>query len=158
MCIVSAQSISAGRVLFVPRRREGKPESTHRKSLRRREDRFLRCARRGIEYDDTPRSRASRKFRASGALLAKKAIIMMFFRFIFAWVLMTWARCRGYETLTSAPAQYQRFQHCAPCQFFADGMCLKCGCLIQAKIMLTMEKCPIKSWQRLWVRRVTVRK
>lgn len=82
---------------------------------------------------------------------------MMFFRFFSAWARTTWARWRGYETLASPSIMALRFNQCVPCEFFVDGVCTACDCLVQAKIMLAMEKCPKKRWQRVYTRRVTVR-
>lgn len=83
---------------------------------------------------------------------------MLFFRFIGAWLATGWAKLRGYEVLAGAEVMEHRFQQCQPCKYFQDGTCTVCGCLVYAKIMLAMEKCPKKRWQRVWRRHVTIKR
>ena len=78
---------------------------------------------------------------------------MRFFKFFTAWVLNTWASFAGYHALVSPELMKIRHNRCQRCKFYQDGGCLKCGCLIEAKIMLATEKCPIDKWRRVWIKR-----
>jgi hypothetical protein len=80
----------------------------------------------------------------------------MIFTFIKAMVLLKWARLRGYRTICTPREEATRYTICKPCPQFQDGQCRRCGCLVEAKTMLTTEQCPDKRWLRIWAKRVTV--
>lgn len=75
-----------------------------------------------------------------------------FFNFFKAWLLHTYASVAGYKTLASPELAQVRFRRCELCQFHREGICLKCGCLVEAKVLLATEKCPIGKWRRVWIR------
>ena len=35
---------------------------------------------------------------------------------------------------------------CNSCEFFDNGMCLQCGCLLEIKLVNAEEQCPIHKW------------
>jgi hypothetical protein len=35
-----------------------------------------------------------------------------------------------------------------PCEFNKNGICTKCGCVIQAKVRFSSSECPIGLWRR----------
>lgn len=82
---------------------------------------------------------------------------MIFFHFFMSWLVSKWAKLRGFETLTSLDELDDRFRTCATCEFFENGFCNVCKCLVMSKIMLTTEECPKKKWQRVWRKRVTIK-
>lgn len=81
---------------------------------------------------------------------------MKFFHFFWSWIVYTYAKVRGYERMARVGEQQRRMKICVNCDFFAEGECHLCGCLCQAKVMLTTEKCPAKKWPRIWRKRVTI--
>lgn len=81
-----------------------------------------------------------------------------FFNFFKAWLLHTYASVAGFKTLASPELAQVRFRRCVGCQFHKEGICLKCGCLIEAKVLLATEKCPIGKWRRVWIRQNTSKK
>jgi hypothetical protein len=70
-----------------------------------------------------------------------------------AWLWTRWAKFRGYQVLAPLKDQLGREITCRCCEFFSEGQCNKCGCLIMAKTMLATEKCPVGKWGRLWVKK-----
>lgn len=73
-------------------------------------------------------------FRALGAI----------FRSFWAWVFR-------YRTLTTPKEQARRLKKCHGCDFLLDNdQCKLCGCFVQAKTMLCVEKCPAGKWKAIW--------
>ena len=35
---------------------------------------------------------------------------------------------------------------CNSCEFFQQGTCMQCGCLLEIKLLNADEKCPIHKW------------
>jgi len=81
----------------------------------------------------------------------------LFFNFFWAWAVMRWAKWRSYRIIALPAEQQDRLLTCWGCDFYRDGVCSACGCLTQAKVMLTTEKCPKNFWSRIWSRRVTTK-
>ena len=58
--------------------------------------------------------------------------------------------------LVTEPEEQERWSKCRECPFrvpgpeFIGDQCGACGCLLDAKVMLTMEECPKKKWLRIW--------
>jgi hypothetical protein len=77
----------------------------------------------------------------------------MMLGFIRSWLVLTWYRWSGYETVVPGWIQEWRGHVCAECRFFNEGTCGKCGCLIFAKAMLSSEKCPVGKWGRVKLRK-----
>lgn len=75
------------------------------------------------------------------------------FSFILSMARLQWAKWRGYETIAPANIQEARSLICNDCEFFKDGQCRICGCLIFAKAMLATERCPEHKWSRIWIKR-----
>lgn len=78
--------------------------------------------------------------------------MMRFFSFLAAFAMSTWASLRGYKTLVSPELQKVRYRRCKRCICYQEGICTQCGCLIEAKILLATEKCPLGKWRRVWVK------
>lgn len=78
---------------------------------------------------------------------------MIFLNFFMAWARTQWAKTRGYQVLAPIKDQLGREISCRCCEFYKDGECQQCGCLIMSKTMLTMEKCPVGRWGRLWLKK-----
>lgn len=82
----------------------------------------------------------------------------MIIGFVFAALRHYYAKLFGYKVLASPLVQYDRLGHCIKCPYYDEGTCNKCGCLVISKSMLNTEQCPIKTWRRVWVKRVTTKK
>lgn len=80
-------------------------------------------------------------------------MIVTFWHFFTAWVRVQWAQSRGYRTIAPGPVQDRREALCATCDFFNEGVCSACGCLVLSKTMLATEKCPKGRWNRVWIKR-----
>lgn len=84
-----------------------------------------------------------------------KFTLMMPLRALGAAIRVGWANFRGFKVLTDPFVAEERAAICAECPFFdADEVqCRKCGCLIDAKVVLNTEKCPLDKWPRLWIKK-----
>ena len=72
---------------------------------------------------------------------------MRFWHFFTSWVKYQYWRAMGWRLTVPRKIADQRFSEgCQLCPYNEDGMCLKCGCLIQAKVILASESCPRKFW------------
>lgn len=78
-------------------------------------------------------------------------MILVFLRFVGAYLRAKYAKWYGYEVIAPVDAQAQRNRICNICDFFQDGECQRCGCLVMAKTMMATEKCPINRWGRIWL-------
>jgi hypothetical protein len=78
---------------------------------------------------------------------------MMILHFFWAMVLYQWAKHRGYEIIAAPWVQDYRTGFCKSCPHFKDGQCQKCGCLVESKVMLNTEQCPLGMWSRRWIKR-----
>lgn len=76
----------------------------------------------------------------------------MIFRFIKAMLFHRWAKWIGYQILSPHRLQQSRNDICAACEFNVDEQCQKCGCLVFSKIVLSLERCPVGKWGRVWVK------
>jgi hypothetical protein len=81
---------------------------------------------------------------------------MMFLNFFLAWARTTWARWRGYEILATGEEMQKRLDICRYCPHNVCLTCDACGCPLQSKVMLNTEQCPLKKWNRVWQKRVTI--
>jgi hypothetical protein len=84
-------------------------------------------------------------------LLATEVFVNIFSRFVHfidAFLRVQLWKWRGYEVLADPARQGIRFLYCQHCDAYKDGMCVDCGCLVQAKISLNSEECPRKYWPR----------
>jgi hypothetical protein len=78
------------------------------------------------------------------------------FRFIFAMLRTGYARLRGYRVLTTSREESARWGVCLRCPHRIPGpellgdQCGVCRCLLDAKVLLTMEECPKRFWKRIW--------
>jgi hypothetical protein len=66
-----------------------------------------------------------------------------------------WAGWRGWEVIATPETMESRSLSCFECEHwdFDTTQCKKCGCLVMAKTMLALEKCPVKRWGREWRRK-----
>jgi hypothetical protein len=71
-------------------------------------------------------------------------------------VRVAYARFRGYHTLVNISEERHRRHQCSMCPHRLPGpeilgdQCGLCTCLLDAKVLLTMEKCPDGRWKRVW--------
>lgn len=77
---------------------------------------------------------------------------MKFLHFATSWVRYRWWKFLGYKSLVPERVSDARFWECVECPHANDGECLKCGCLVQAKVMLASEKCPIGRWSSIKIK------
>lgn len=80
-------------------------------------------------------------------------MIMMAFRFIKSMARHQWAKWLGYKTVAPYGIQAWRMRKCDRCEFNDEGQCSKCKCLTIAKCMMALERCPVRKWNPVWVRR-----
>ena len=50
---------------------------------------------------------------------------------------------------TSIETRLERAGHCQKCEFYirSTKQCRNCGCLVNLKVMLAKETCPVGKWQ-----------
>lgn len=67
----------------------------------------------------------------------------------------------GFDVLANDNEEMDRWRCCLNCPHrkpipgVSDmGQCQICSCLIEFKVKLASEKCPIGKWKRIWRRRV----
>jgi hypothetical protein len=80
-------------------------------------------------------------------------MIQMAMRFIWSMARHQWAKWQGYEVLAPGGIRAFRETTCLPCPFNDMGQCSKCSCLVVSKTMLALEKCPIRLWNAVWLKR-----
>jgi hypothetical protein len=53
-----------------------------------------------------------------------------------------------YSMFTDMKTRLERAGHCQRCEFYrrATKQCSQCGCLINLKVTLAKEACPIEKW------------
>jgi hypothetical protein len=78
---------------------------------------------------------------------------MIFWNFVKAWARVQLARVRGYEVLAPWQVSAFRFEQCKVCPFFDGAKCDLCGCLAEAKVMISPERCPAGKWGARWVKK-----
>jgi hypothetical protein len=77
-------------------------------------------------------------------------------RFFVAMLRTGYARLRGYRILVNHAEEIHRWRRCELCPHRIKGpeligdQCGLCGCLLDAKVLLTMEQCPDNRWKRIW--------
>ena len=79
-------------------------------------------------------------------------MIAMTIRFIKSMARHQWAKLCGYEVIAPGGIQAFRNQKCGVCPFNREGQCEKCDCLILAKTMMALERCPIRLWNPVWIK------
>jgi hypothetical protein len=78
------------------------------------------------------------------------------FRFFLAGLRTGYAKLRGYRVLVNEEEEQHRWRRCEICPHRINGpeligdQCALCTCLLDAKLLLTMEKCPDGRWKRIW--------
>lgn len=78
------------------------------------------------------------------------------FRFVVAMLVVGYARLRGYRALVNPAEEINRWHECRRCPHRIPGpellgdQCGRCGCLLDAKLLLTTERCPDNRWKRIW--------
>ncbi len=78
----------------------------------------------------------------------------LFWTFFRAWARVQWARIAGYEILAPPQVSEWRWKRgCEPCPFFDGAQCQLCHCMAQAKVIISVERCPINKWGPRWVKR-----
>lgn len=75
------------------------------------------------------------------------------FRFLFAMLRTFWYKARGYEIVADEETVQVRLDTCHACPYNDDGQCVKCGCLILAKVFLNPEECPKHYWLKVLKKR-----
>jgi hypothetical protein len=78
---------------------------------------------------------------------------MMWWNFVKAFLRYQYAAMAGYKLIASPEAMARRSQLCETCDFYTEGTCARCGCLIVSKVLLNTEKCPVGRWPSLWIKR-----
>jgi hypothetical protein len=63
-----------------------------------------------------------------------------------------WAKWRGFSVLAPPGVQAWRNLKCGKCPFNEEGQCVKCDCLVLAKTMMALERCPVRLWSPVWFR------
>jgi len=75
-------------------------------------------------------------------------------RLMWAGVKSACVRFIGLRTLTTVKERDSRLDICDGCEEQTDdGQCRVCTCFTLAKASLTMEKCPLGKWGRVWQKR-----
>lgn len=80
-------------------------------------------------------------------------MIRMALKFVYSMARHQWARWRGYEVIAPQGIQQWRTRKCNLCPFNEEGQCLRCRCLVLSKVMMSLERCPIRLWNPVWFRR-----
>ena len=80
-------------------------------------------------------------------------MIQMVWRFVRSMLRHQWAKQRGYLVLAPNGVMAYRHSHCATCKFNDEGQCSRCDCLILAKTMMALEKCPDGRWSAVWIKK-----
>jgi Family of unknown function (DUF6171) len=77
-------------------------------------------------------------------------MIWIFLRFLKSYLISQWGKWRGYEVIASPKVMLRRNQICEGCDFWTEGICSRCGCPVIAKTVLSLERCPVNKWGRVW--------
>lgn len=89
-------------------------------------------------------------------MLEKENIMIgMAWKFLRSMIRHQWAKWRGYEVIAPFGIQKWRNRKCEVCPFNEEGQCAKCKCLVISKTMMSLERCPIRIWSPVWIRRKT---
>ena len=89
----------------------------------------------------------------SGVLEKKDFMISMAWKFLWSMARHQWAKLRGFEVIAPYGIQAWRTRKCSFCPYNEEGQCHRCQCLILAKTMMALERCPIRLWNRVWIKR-----
>lgn len=63
------------------------------------------------------------------------------------------ANLSGYDLIISIDDADKRKKHCEICPSNNDGICEECGCVVEAKVLVSIEECPRKFWGPIWKRK-----
>jgi hypothetical protein len=80
-------------------------------------------------------------------------MILPFFRFAWEFLKIQWAKLLGYEMIAPSGVIEHRWGTCKRCSDFDGTQCLRCSCLVEAKVMLATSKCPKGLWPSIWLRK-----
>lgn len=75
------------------------------------------------------------------------------FRFVAFLIRAARARLLGYELMIDMEEAEVRQQICDPCPFNKQGFCQECGCFVDAKTLIAIERCPKGKWNSVWKRK-----
>lgn len=48
--------------------------------------------------------------------------------------------------LTDKNLKKERNNICQACEFINNGLCKKCGCIVESKIIYKESRCPLEKW------------
>ncbi len=80
-------------------------------------------------------------------------MIKMAWKFFVAMARHQWAKWQGYEVLAPVGIHAWRDRQCQSCEFNNEGQCMKCKCLVLSKTVMALEKCPVRKWNPVWIKR-----
>ena len=72
---------------------------------------------------------------------------------LMAAAIVIYARLLGYKILADKSERAWRRVGCDGCTYSDGFQCEKCTCIIEAKIALNTESCPMGYWDRVWEKR-----
>jgi hypothetical protein len=52
----------------------------------------------------------------------------------------------GQQVFSLSEMRMRRLMICKGCPFYSNGVCSRCGCVVQLKTALTQEVCPESKW------------
>jgi len=82
-------------------------------------------------------------------------MIKMALKFVVSMARHQLAKWFGYRVIATPGVQAWRDRICRRCDSNEEGQCLKCNCLILSKTMMALERCPIRLWNPVWIKRKT---
>lgn len=64
-------------------------------------------------------------------------------------------KLRGWRLFTVDEENDDRWSKCFSCPNanLDEGICMACGCPLEAKLLLTSERCPDRKWQRIKIKK-----
>jgi hypothetical protein len=73
------------------------------------------------------------------------------FKLAWALLVVAYAKRRGYAIMATPKEMKYRYKRCSSCVHNPEGFqCQLCTCLLDAKIALNTERCPVGYWERIW--------
>jgi len=80
-------------------------------------------------------------------------MIKITLKFVWAMARHQWAKWRGFVVIAPPGVQAWRNRKCGKCAFNNEGECLRCHCLVLSKVIMALERCPIRLWNPVWIKR-----
>lgn len=80
-------------------------------------------------------------------------MIAMTLKFVRSMVRHQLAKWCGYEVIAPLGVLTWRNRKCEKCRFNEEGQCVKCKCLVLSKTMMALERCPIRLWNPVWIKK-----